>query len=336
MKYLKWTVPVLAIIALLVVWSWPEDSLGARNLSTNPPKKNGISVSSNEVESTGLVGSPLASKVASTLLNSANEGTAPNIELPQSLVGTEVDGGFRVDESGNLIIELGIKRYFDYFLATVGEESLAEITARIHHAISTQLQEPAKSQALDVLQGYLSYKAALYELEQEYEAFNLSSFDNAQLPLLERRQEAILETRRRYLDSDAVEAFFAEEEAVDRYTLEKLKITHNDQLSDEDRVQKIAQLETLFPDHIQQQNTADSEYQQYTMKESNLLNNGASSAEIHQLRAQTFGEDGAERLAALDEKRATWNKRNNNFPNEISFRGCSKIGSETALIAPSN
>jgi hypothetical protein len=54
----------------------------------------------------------------------SNVKKATTLALPSSFVGTEVDGSFRVDAAGNLIISEDIRRIFDYFLASIGEESL--------------------------------------------------------------------------------------------------------------------------------------------------------------------------------------------------------------------
>lgn len=304
MNNLKWILPVLTM-GLLISLVWPDSSdpparaVEGADLAINP---QAMSLDQR------TVGNGMSQSVSGHLTKDGSTEILA-IELPESLRGTEVDGGFRVDEQGNLIVELGIKRYFDYFMATVGEESLADITARIQSAISTQLQEPAKSQALTILQDYLSYKTALYELEQQFGEFNPASFDEAQLPLLARRLEAIMGARRVHLASDVVEAFFKEDEVVDVYTMEKLTIMHNSSLSKDEKNRQIALLESQLPESVRQQRSETTQYQNYATEEAKLRNRNASPAEIHQLRVQTYGEDGAVRLAELDERRVVWGQR---------------------------
>lgn len=72
---------------------------------------------------------------------------ATTLALPSSFVGTEVDGSFRVDAAGNLIISEDIRRIFDYFLASIGEESLDAGVSRLRNYIDSQLQEPARARA---------------------------------------------------------------------------------------------------------------------------------------------------------------------------------------------
>lgn len=305
MNYLKWILPVLIIASIAAYLRLDRGS--ASDVAVLPSSADQSPSNSSVAKVKEDIGS--ASVVAERLLQEANKIEVSNTDLPSSLRGTEVDGGFRVDEEGNLIVEIGIKRYFDYFMATVGEESLAEITARIHHSISTQLQEPAKSQALAILQDYLSYKTALYELEQQYGEFNPMSFSESQIPQLTERLDAMFNARRAHMSESVVDAFFAEEEAIDRYTLERLTVMHDSALSEAEKANKMAQLEQMLPEHVREQRAEATQYQRYAIEEAKLKSNNASPAEIHQLRAQEFGEEGAARLAALDEKRAVWNRR---------------------------
>ncbi len=296
MKHLKWIVLVSAIV-LLAVFFWKNEV---------PPKK----VTFNQDSSKSLV-SPTnnSASLGAQLVQEANKIDLSDSELPASLRGTEVDGGFRVDENGDLIVEQGIKRYFDYFMATVGEESIAEITARIHDAIMTQLEEPARSQALTILEDYLSYKTQLYELEQQIGEFNPASFNGSQLPMLASRLEAIFDARRTHLSAEVVDAFFSEDEAVDRYTLNRLSVLHDKALTEEERKEQLAQLEDTLPEDIRQQRAEVTQYQRYLVEETKLEKQNASPAEIHQLRSQEFGEEAAVRLAELDQKRGEWELR---------------------------
>ncbi len=305
MNHFKWIAPASAItLAAVTLLLWKDGSDVNEPVVSNP-----LVASAVIAQTSGDDTAATPSMVAKQLLEAANDIDVSSSALPGSLRGTEVDGGFRVDENGNLIVELGIKRYFDYFMATVGEESIAEITARIRNAIESQLQEPAKSQALAILQDYLSYKAALYELEQQHGEFNPASFNESQLPLLAGRLEAIFDARRAHLSDEAVDAFFAEDEAVDRYTLERLKVLHNDALSDSERAAQLAQLDEMLPETVRQQRAEATQYERYLLAEAKLQQQNASAAELHQLRAQEFGEEAAVRLAELDQKRAVWDRR---------------------------
>ncbi len=88
--------------------------------------------------------------------------------LPDSFAGTRVDGRLRADAGGNLIIDAEIRRVFDYFLASIGEEPLETSVARLRRYIETQLPEPAADHAIQLLSQYLDYKRQLLLLEQHH------------------------------------------------------------------------------------------------------------------------------------------------------------------------
>lgn len=307
MKHMKWILPVSSVVLLTVLVATPffqnevSPAISLDNPMAGESSSSVVTSTSHDVKG--------ASNLAAQLIEEANKIDVSGSALPASLRGTEVDGGFRVDENGNLIIEQGIKRYFDYFMATVGEESIAEITARIYSAIMTELEEPARTQALTILEGYLAYKASLYELEQQLGDFNPASFNEGQLPLLADRLDAIFDARRMHLSEDVVDAFFSEDEAVDRYTLNRLRLLHDKTLSEDQRRDQLAQLEAELPEDVRQQRAEVTQYQRYLIEEEKLEKQSASPAEIHQLRSQEFGEEAAVRLAELDQKRVEWDQR---------------------------
>ena len=66
--------------------------------------------------------------------------------LPPSFAGTEVDGQFRLDDAGNLLISMDIRRIFDYFLSAYGEERIqtASRACRPISAVSWMSQPRAR------------------------------------------------------------------------------------------------------------------------------------------------------------------------------------------------
>src|SRR3546814_4801198 len=68
-------------------------------------------------------------------------------QLPTSFKGTQVDGQFRLDEAGNLLIGAELRHLFDYFLAAAGEEPLKNSIERLRRYIVAELPQPAQSQA---------------------------------------------------------------------------------------------------------------------------------------------------------------------------------------------
>ncbi|MFG0382401.1 lipase secretion chaperone [Pseudomonas sp. zbq_18] len=224
-----------------------------------------------------------------------------NTPLPPSFAGTQVDGQFRLDDSGNLLVSMDIRRIFDYFLSAYGEESLNTSIARLQAYIQHQLQEPAEGQALALLAQYLDYKRQLIQLEQDLPQM-------ANLDAMRQREQAVQALRARLFSAEAHQAFFAQEEAYNQFTLERLAIRHDANLSDEQKANALDQLRAGLPEDMQALLVPQlqSELRQQTAA---LQANGGSSEQIRQLRLQLVGAEATERLESLDRQRQQWQKR---------------------------
>lgn len=224
--------------------------------------------------------------------------TAP---LPPSFTGTQVDGQFRVDGNGNLLISMDIRRIFDYFLSAYGEESLKSSIARLEAYIRQQLQEPAESQALTLLAQYLGYKQQLVQLEKDLPQM-------ASLDAVRQREQAVQALRARLFSPEAHEAFFSQEEAYNQFTLQRLTIRHDANLSDQQKAEALDQLRAELSEEMQALLVPQlqNELRQQTAA---LQADGASHEQIRQLRLQLVGAEATERLEVLDKQRQQWQQR---------------------------
>ncbi|MCQ4261418.1 lipase chaperone [Stutzerimonas stutzeri] len=223
------------------------------------------------------------------------------MKLPDSFKGTHIDGQFRLDQAGNLIVGAEIRQIFDYFLAAIGEESLKGSIERLHHHIAAELPEPAQGQAIAILNQYLSYKRQLLELEASYTRA-------PDLGALRQRLSAVQALRAQVLDPAVHQAFFALDEAYDRFSLERLAIRSDPALDSAAKGRAIDQLRASLPGELQDLLVPQL---QTELREQSaaLLANGGSAQQIRQLRQQLVGSAAAERLEALDQQRHQWQQR---------------------------
>lgn len=218
---------------------------------------------------------------------------------PASLAGTEVDGELRADSEGNLIVEHGLRRVFDYFLATLGEEDLPAIKARIALYLHEQLPALAAAQAWALLQRYLAYDEALAALPA------LDGSVESMHQLLRQRSDL----RRAWLGQAAADAFFSLDDAFDAYSLERVALQRDDTLSAAERRARQQQLERILPAPIQQARQQMRAPVAVAEQVEALRAQGADEETVRQLRAQHFGPEAAERLQQLDEARSEWDSR---------------------------
>lgn len=239
---------------------------------------------------------------------SAAARLTPAAQEPTSLRGTEVDGELLVDARGNLVLTSQVRHLFDYFLSLIGEESSQQARQRIRDHLTAQLDEPARSQALELLETYLDYQYQLVDLE-------------ARFPVAERledllaREQAVQQLRARLFSREAHEAFFAGEEIYNNFTLERLTIQQDPSLSDREKGLAIEALRENLPEEMQQLLVPQihNDLREQTLA---LRAAGADEGRIRQLRMGMLGPEATERLEELDRSRAEWRERVEAFQQE--------------------
>ncbi|SNB58989.1 Lipase chaperone LimK [Marinobacter sp. es.042] len=270
-------------------------------LMTADPAAEGEPVVSAPVsESLKPIKKEAAASAPSDLINKASTVRIPE-QLPASLAGTSVpDGWAQTDRLGNLVPTPHLRQLFEYFLSALGEESLQALVARIEAALSG-LEEPARSQALVTLGNYLEYKLAVSELEQSYgEVSGLGAGE------MQRRMAEIQALRRTWLDADTAAAFFADDEAVDRFQIEKLRIASNDSLTDEQKAEALRQAESALPEPLRKAREETRRFADYEQVRRELADDPRA---LDAWRQEAFGEAAADRLARLEEEQKSWDRR---------------------------
>ncbi len=221
--------------------------------------------------------------------------------LPGSFSGTQVDGEFSLDASGNLLITQDIVQIFQYFFSAIGEDTLAVSIDRLQAYIRQQLPQPAEQQALLLLSQYLDYKRQLILLERDLP--QVSSLDG-----LRQRENAVQALRARIFSQQVHQVFFASEQDYNQFTLARLAVQQDSTLSPLAKGRAIDQLRANLPPELQESVLPQlhSELREQTAQ---LQTAGASPEQLQQLRQQLVGEQAASRLAALDQQRSDWQVR---------------------------
>ncbi|KZY96847.1 hypothetical protein A3743_21685 [Oleiphilus sp. HI0072] len=241
--------------------------------------------------------------------------------LPDSLQGTQMQQSLQVDDQGNLRISSDIKRVFDYFLSTIEEEELDIVLARIDEYLSYYLQEPALTQSKQILAQYISLKQALYDYELSrsesikgmMESGELMADKGRYVALLSEQLNAQSEMRAQYLDAEVYEAFYASEEAYDQYTLARLSVEAEEGLSEEEKAQRLAQVDAQAPYDIIESRREARITDELNARVAKIEEEGGGYDEVRAVRVEMFGVEAAERFDTLDQERAQWQARIDSF-----------------------
>lgn len=230
-------------------------------------------------------------------------------ELPRSFNGTRIDGRLQQDAAGNLIIDGDVRRLFDYFLSAIGAEPLTHSVQRLRQYIDAQLPEPAQTQAQNLLDQYLDYKRELLALD--------SAARPHSLPALRERLAAVQALRARIFSQTAHQALFANEEAYDRFTLERLAIQLEPGLDANAKGAALDRLHAALPAELQDALVPQLQTQ-LRQQTAALQARGGDATQLRQLRQQLVGNAATERLEALDRQRQAWQQRLAEFEQEKS------------------
>lgn len=282
----------IAMTALLVWWKMPSD------------QQQQVAAQPTEIHSQTETNSIASAVIAASKTNSDQQFITGLENLPASLHDTEVDGGFELDADGNLIITNRIRQLFDYFLSAQGEEPLPTIVQRLRAYIHNTLSGDAAAEAEQLLENYIGYLDDVAALDAPITPGQ--TIDPAQLRAQKEQLAAIRAGR---FDAVANDAFFAEEEAYDRYTLARLEVMQDDSLSADERASRLTALESQLPPQLQESMRDITRYQDLQTLTQQWQEADGNPATLQQMRENLVGREAAERLAKLDQEEAEWQRR---------------------------
>lgn len=247
---------------------------------------------------------PTSTAITNTAANSTVFKTGLE-QLPASLAGTEVDGEILIDENKNLHVTRRLRDFFDYFLATIGEESLPTIIERVKAYIRHRTPEPAQSQTIALFDQYIAYRSALRSVPEA----GGKPADQIDLEAITQQKAAEQRLRQQFFDEKTILAFFGDEDAYDQYTLQSLKIARNDQLSDAEKAKQTAELMQKLPENLKESIESSLQYQNLDQLTTQWKARGGSAAELRQIRLNLVGPEATGRLEILDQEDKQWQTR---------------------------
>lgn len=221
--------------------------------------------------------------------------------LVRAMADTEIDGELRTDAAGNLILDLAVRDYFDYFLSAADQAGLEAAIGALVQDASGRLPEQALGQLSRLLGDYLDYKRASLALLQQ----PLSAQQNqpaAQLAALQQAFAGLAQLRREHLGAAATEAFFGAEEAYGRYTLDAMALQARDDLSAAAKADAVEALRAQMPQALRDSEERQAQAVAQEVERSRLWREGASEEQMRSFLAMTYDPPTVERL--LDEQRA--------------------------------
>lgn len=211
-----------------------------------------------------------------------------------SLRGTEIDGSVSFDANGQVVLEPGLRRLFDYYLSLIGERDQAQIRQLLADHLLGRYGANRAQMVLTYFDRYAAYLKRLAE----------TKIGDAVDP--QERLTKAMALRRELLGDEMAIAFFAEEEALAALTLKRMAVAEDASLTADRKSELLAGLDRS------EGHTARAEADTASAvadQERRFAQAGANASQRAAEREALWGKDAAQRLAQLDEERARWDAR---------------------------
>jgi lipase chaperone LimK len=237
-------------------------------------------------------GGPLGGGTAASLQGTVPDGAA-------SLGGLNALPGAG---SGGLAYG-ALRRLFDYYLSTVGEQPVEAIAQQIRQELDKTLAPEQADAAKRLLVRYLDFKRALFTLEQQF----------AQQPAgpqsVRKRFEGMQALRARFFNAAEEQAMFGLEDAADLDALARMDIANNPALDATQKKAQLAAVDAAMPQDLRADREAPRALIQLEDKARTLRAQGGSEDDVYRLRAQALDASAAARLAEVDREERAWKGR---------------------------
>lgn len=272
------------------------------------PARLGLAVLALALLTAGLVLWP-GEDVAKTPSSSASPGGARPVTMVRSLQDTVPDGDLQSMQTASGATVSGalaygeLRRLFDYYLSTVGEQSIEAITAQIQSELQRRLPPLQAQKAQRLLGLYIAFKRELVDLEAK------PDLSGNAVAAVRKRLLAMQDLRGRYFTADEVEGMFGFEDAYDMDAIARLEIDQDPSLNAQQKKQRLAALDAAMAPNLRKDREASYVVANLEQQVQALRAKGASDDEIYRLRAQAFDPQAAARLADVDREEAAWKGR---------------------------
>lgn len=212
-----------------------------------------------------------------------------------SLRDTDVDGAVRVDAQGRPQPDRELRRLFDYFLSRTGEQSPEAIRVALIAHLQPRL-------GADALATVLAWFDAYVALERDSVVAGHEARD------MTAAVARVRSLRRERLGAELAQAWYGEEERAYDDVLARRGLLADRSLDEATRARRLAELDArLDPQRqvVQEGLELDSAVRQSRDFELRQVDPATRYAE----REALFGREAAQRLAALDARKAQWQER---------------------------
>lgn len=206
------------------------------------------------------------------------------------------------DSPADPLLVHGLRDTLEALLMEAGDASdPATLKQRLAALVNQHFPAALATRALALAERYVDYRVTLGSLRAPQDLTDPRALRDA----LEARHKVRLQ----FFDDAEYDALFAREAELDRYTLARLEIERNTQLSPEQRAQALQQAERELSPERHAERSAATEHLAAAAQTAAFNTQNADAYTRHTARSAQFGEAAAHALARLDREEQHWQQR---------------------------
>ncbi len=182
-----------------------------------------------------------------------------------------------------------------------GAADPAALKQRLAALVGQHFPAALATRALALAERYVDYRVALGQLRTPQDLTDPQA--------LRESLEARHKIRQQFFDGPEHDALFAREADLDRYTLARLEIARNTQLTAEQRAQALRQADSELPEARRAERAATTEHMNAAAQTAAFNAQNTDERTRHAARSAQYGETAAHAMAQLDREEQHWQQR---------------------------
>jgi lipase chaperone LimK len=241
--------------------------------------------------------------------------------LDSSLAPSGAQQSGRADPEPFLMNQLRFK--FEALLLEAGEaDTPAALKKRLTTLIGHHFEPADAARALALLERYVDYRTALGELK--------APTDSVDPRALRQAVQARQQVREKHFAQDEYQALFAQDDALDRFTLARLETEHNATLTPAQKQDALREAERELGEGERAARADAVSHLAVATQTAAFDNQGVSDQERFAGRSAQYGDAAARQLAQLDHEERNWQGRlteyNNARTRKLSAQQLEQLG----------
>lgn len=196
----------------------------------------------------------------------------------------------------------GLRNTLEALLFEAGEASDPEaLKQRLAQLVGKHFPVELATRALALAERYVDYRVALGTLSSPRDPGDPRALRDA----VEARQKI----RQQHFQDEEYDALFAQEAELDRYTLTRMEIARNTQLTQQQRDSALRAAESELAPERRAERAAATAHMDAAAQTAAFNAQGVGDVQRHAARSAQFGEQAAHALAQLDREDQQWQSR---------------------------